>query len=605
MGKILKSLIILFFILINCFTSTFANRDRYFERDRFDYFTTFNYTFSKNIQVDFKPSITGIFGITPRNDFLKNTFNSGRITAWEKNNNFSDNMKTFVAPNLNLSDYSGFDIKTGGLWEQYSSISSLYEPQDFSNIGIDNQNRLTSFDMVSARKDCNVLQKATAEYDQGNKLNKFTMQTRDLAGNSYTQNLYDLKFEKNPDALGYSKLVETWERNCEIGGKFGYISNLKAIKSGIDSPQQVATAFKIDAIDTRGNLTQFAFDCVVWKMQRVESFKATVNEAKGIQTDWEVESVTKDNWNIERQSDGITETYTTSEISLEALITQLGRGNNPLAILGSERLQIGDSKVVLLDVVYDEDGLLEGGKANQFLNDYATLDEQQEKKTSNNIIDKISYWLDERKDKGLVTELKQDIKNYFNIDVYDGTEKWTATELKLVSDILLSLPKDFCNPAVNTIMRMKEGSGAKAKRTRGSYENNGVIKMTNISLLSSQFKNSPAPIMYQFAGTFVHELTHAQQFYNPINNSIFDNPYENPLVIKYAEITGWIINARNRSSYNISEKLYPSEYSKKNVLEDMSEASKFYYCNGNYLKENFPERYEFLKEHLFNGRQYR
>jgi len=75
-------------------------------------------------------------------------------------------------------------------------------------------------------------------------------------------------------------------------------------------------------------------------------------------------------------------------------------------------------------------------------------------------------------------------------------------------------------------------------------------------------------------------------------------------VINYSKISNWEKNDFGTYSYKGSNDMLPSAYSGKNILEDMSESAMLYFCDPDKLIKISPERYNYLKENLFDGKEY-
>jgi hypothetical protein len=86
-----------------------------------------------------------------------------------------------------------------------------------------------------------------------------------------------------------------------------------------------------------------------------------------------------------------------------------------------------------------------------------------------------------------------------------------------------------------------------------------------------------------FAGTTVHEMTHA-----------FQN--KNLAIERQWETQFWNGNSPKSSSV--------SDYGNTNASEDMAESVREYWQNGAAMKSSQPERYQFVKQFVMGGKEY-
>jgi hypothetical protein len=89
---------------------------------------------------------------------------------------------------------------------------------------------------------------------------------------------------------------------------------------------------------------------------------------------------------------------------------------------------------------------------------------------------------------------------------------------------------------------------------------------------------------------FIHEIGHRVSY--QLNQA--DRSKE------WAEASGWNFQGFFSSS-NSNTSGWVSEYAKENTAEDFAETFSAYRLDPNYLKKVSPERYEYMKKHVFNG----
>ena len=210
------------------------------------------------------------------------------------------------------------------------------------------------------------------------------------------------------------------------------------------------------------------------------------------------------------------------------------------------------------------------------------------------------------KELGAIKEYKNQIWNQYKITMTDEKSKWTMQELKLVKKVLDDLPKGFVKTITLQEVIRSDAYWLRGKRdldTRGGY----IPYMKAIKIFDSAMN----PGLYQenehgFLGTFVHELYHSSQYYNEGKNKSYDDPLENGIVQKYIAATEWRWDGNEEKFIPTSHRSkYPTDYSFESTpIEDMAESVMFYYTNSDYLKKNFPNRYEFIKTNVFDGKEF-
>ncbi|MFH1715043.1 MAG: hypothetical protein ABH857_02475, partial [Elusimicrobiota bacterium] len=347
-----------------------------------DYKTSYN---NYNKQPDFKLNLNfthdfsvGLFAITARTDFLSSSLYSGKLDMWAKNGNLTQTLDSYVAPNINLSDYSGFKIDNNLTWEGFSTISQIYEPKTFTNVSISNDN-ITGFDMALSNMNWNVQYKASDIQYNNNLPSSMRLDTIDIVGNVFTQRMSDISYIQSQDVGRYQDLVKTWERCSNDSSKYMYRQSLDAVKSGIGPPKFLPKSFTIDTTDPQGTKNTINYLNVKWNNDRIVSFDAVVSSVeRGLSqnpfspegregvTLFKVSSIFQDNnkflglnIDVTRNNETVTHTWKTDDdISLDNFVEQIGLGVNPISIMGSNTIQLGEAKTAALSINYDDRGYL-------------------------------------------------------------------------------------------------------------------------------------------------------------------------------------------------------------------------------------------------------
>ncbi|RCK78863.1 MAG: hypothetical protein OZSIB_1013 [Candidatus Ozemobacter sibiricus] len=160
--------------------------------------------------------------------------------------------------------------------------------------------------------------------------------------------------------------------------------------------------------------------------------------------------------------------------------------------------------------------------------------------------------------------LVAEIRSKFGVSMRDGSARWSVASLQAVYKALSVLPASFRK--WNRTMTM-EGY-------RGGLLGLGEVGGGNIWIYSGATMGSSG------IRTIIHEMTHNYQ--------------GNSRVVQAWRAQFW---GRNRTSS-------PTDYGNTNYLEDMAESVSLYYTNGAWLKRRDPARYEFVKTHIMEGKEF-
>ncbi len=230
------------------------------------------------------------------------------------------------------------------------------------------------------------------------------------------------------------------------------------------------------------------------------------------------------------------------------------------------------------------------------------------------------------------------VEDSFGDDQWEQ-KSWSDQELILLNDVLKELPPGLLSKmAVTRIIRNKayiDNNGNPDPDTFGIYypcgspaeadcpSSSGTIRIFNQALTPLDFTNDPDGYK-EFKGTILHELTHALQFKKD-EYSIYKNPHSSPLVQNYMDATRPITNINDPGFEGVNGwvyghppgtpppkwKLYgtqdnktPTNYGNTNPIEDMSESVMMYVYEPQKLQGSSPQRYNFIRDHIFEGVEY-
>ena len=219
---------------------------------------------------------------------------------------------------------------------------------------------------------------------------------------------------------------------------------------------------------------------------------------------------------------------------------------------------------------------------------------------------------------------KEYFKTTYGIDVVDGTSQWTDNQLRMLDDLFRKLPKSFWDKTKFTkIERNKAYIDPKTKsedlNTFGCYSYwNRTIQIFDHASDPFDFTDDPNGDK-EFIGTVVHEMTHAYHYYKDYK-SVYETTWDNatnPIMSDF-ELntrddqsdfrTGWVwLPADKKFSFEGTgqENVPISDYAKDvNPMEDLCESVMFYVVDPASLAAKSPNRYEFIKDKVFDGVEY-
>ncbi|MBI3033532.1 hypothetical protein HYY72_00035 [Candidatus Woesearchaeota archaeon] len=220
----------------------------------------------------------------------------------------------------------------------------------------------------------------------------------------------------------------------------------------------------------------------------------------------------------------------------------------------------------------------------------------------------ISSAQDTKKIEGFKIEIKQK----YGIDVVDTDAKWSQYELELIKQALEELPASFLEKMpVKKIVRKApflDRKGLVVNRDPTTVEIHDGALLQGTYSPEQEFTSG-------FKGQMVHEITHTVQLNG--YNGIFSNQYENPILKSFMDAVGWkvglyvpffdsLMGIFGRDFIAGCEpSVFPSEYASANPKEDMAESVAFYVYDPEYLSEISPARYSWIKQNLFDGKEFK
>jgi len=209
-----------------------------------------------------------------------------------------------------------------------------------------------------------------------------------------------------------------------------------------------------------------------------------------------------------------------------------------------------------------------------------------------------------------------------------GQQSWTPHELELLNDVLKNLPRDMLDRLkLKRFIRDQydvDKSGNSDSSTFGMYvacEKQWDPDCTNPSGTIHVFDHASSPYDFtdsdtQFKATILHEMTHSMARYKD-EYSIYSNPASSPLLKGYMEATrsaqlagnsvqnGWVLyGARGWVYYGSQGNIPPTTYGQKSPSEDLCESVMMYVYDPQVLQFHSPQRYEFIRDHIFGGVEY-
>ena len=219
---------------------------------------------------------------------------------------------------------------------------------------------------------------------------------------------------------------------------------------------------------------------------------------------------------------------------------------------------------------------------------------------------------------------KEYFKTTYGIDVVDGTSQWTEHQLRMLDDLIKKLPKSYWDKTKFTkIVRNKAYIDPKTKKedpdTFGCYSHwDRTIQIFDHASSPYDFAEDPNGDK-EFIGTIVHEMTHAFHYYKDYK-SVYETRWDNatnPIMLDFNKATrdnvndfrtGWVWKPTEKKfefKGTGQENAPMTKYAKDvNPMEDLCEAVMFYVVDPASLAGKSPNRYEFIKDKIFDGVEY-
>ncbi|MFH1259299.1 MAG: hypothetical protein ABII74_05735 [Elusimicrobiota bacterium] len=366
--KIVFSLLLMFTETILFAASYDDRRDYNINTDRrFDYQTAYNYSGSDS------------FWINSRSEFLSNRDYAPLVSLARRDNGLNNFLTTRVAPNINITDYAGYKIAENLSWQNYSNLSRNYETQNYSQV-IKEGGNYKSFEVASLRNGWKVKEKVeNISYGANSLPNKLTLTTSDLAGNTFIQEISNIFYGRAADQSRLQDLTGFSLAKSKQEGMYGFDNLYLSLKDQAAPPHYLVSAFRLEAIDPAGKITNIDFSEITWSKNTIAGFKVSLS----LEGRWpgEGDTIIQVNTSGDKIKAAITENKVTANYALNEDITtqefmdKLKLGINPLEILGSNKIQLGDAKLVFLTKTYTDEGILDGGP-KKFQIDYGITDKK-------------------------------------------------------------------------------------------------------------------------------------------------------------------------------------------------------------------------------------
>ncbi|MFH1258518.1 MAG: hypothetical protein ABII74_01665 [Elusimicrobiota bacterium] len=305
--------------------------------------------------------------INTRSEFLNNRDYAPLIALARFDHNLVNFLQDKVAPNINLSDYAGYTPLEKTNWESYSNLSGRYETQTFRKIE-KNETGYRSLEISTMRGLGKVTDKIDKiVYGANNLPKEVRITSADLVGNTYRQNLSNLVYSPSVDQPRLTNLQMFSRFKAGESGTYGFDKLFAELKDLPEPPHYQVRAFQLNVEDCQGKETKVEFSELSWRQNQITGFKAELQTSADSPSPILMQ-VTSSNQNIEISA------WKNNQLVLDRailgkdlrgneLIAKLQLGVNPLEILGSSKLQLGEAQLVFLAKSYDaNDGTFPGGK---------------------------------------------------------------------------------------------------------------------------------------------------------------------------------------------------------------------------------------------------
>lgn len=313
------------------------------------------------------------FTVDCKSSFVNDYSNKSIIAGWSSQGEFDKNMKTRVAPNINMSDYSGCRVDNNTTWSNYSSTNKTYEPQTFSNVATNNSGQYQSFNVTSNRGGWHVTENASnITYGTNNLPLSLSLTTMDVSGNTSRQNISNIQYKQAVDQSRYTDMLNLCQERTNSSNYHEYDTLSFRLSQQQEPPSNMVSSFNMEYVSPSGDVTNMSFSNIKWDMNTIVGFNADITSQNGDITKVEVNTIHADNgmplgFGLEITQNNKTESYVCdtngniaeNQTTVTDLISQkTGRDVNPLDLMGSSKIQLGDAKLAFLTETYDDNGLL-------------------------------------------------------------------------------------------------------------------------------------------------------------------------------------------------------------------------------------------------------
>ncbi|MFC1485218.1 hypothetical protein ACFL5N_02055, partial [bacterium] len=339
-------------------------------RDNYGYSQNWNQsnynTYNPQNILDLTPSNYSQLTINARENFLKNPIFSSLRTMWVKNDAFSENLQKYVAPDLSVTNYATIKITENTKWESYSNLTQKYNIQNFQNVKLDTENKIQSFDLFTSRDAWTMRENVKdISYNKLNLPTSLTLVTQDITGNEFTQRISDIKYGQSTDFNRYQNILDLCDKRI---GREGYY-NFQMLKSELSQfpkpPRQLPKSFKLETLDNLGNKTLINFANIGWEKDRVMNFESEIFRAKLPNVNINAEAMFKENGEfsgidvtVKKEGEVNNFTLNNQDLSAKDFLNLMDLGVNPLKLMGSSIIPLGETKIAFLSQSYNEDGML-------------------------------------------------------------------------------------------------------------------------------------------------------------------------------------------------------------------------------------------------------
>ncbi len=302
-------------------------------------------------------------------DFMKNPAYTAVVKGFESTGGLKDFLADKVAPNVNVQNFVGSEVKSGSGSVSFSASQNQFLVKSYDNVKLDSQSQIKQFDTFTSRGDFTQRdQVSQVQFNQDKLVTGFQVQTQDIAGNVCQQKVENIQFQSNPDGARYQNLVQFAQTKAEQPGTYGFDDMARAIKEFPEPAKQLPLSMDLTVTPPQGAATQMKISNMQWQQEKLVSFDAQIQQGKDL-TAVSVEVKMNDNGQAESislEANGNKQTIACDgSQSLEDLSSNILKGVNPVALLSGSDIQIGEGKVVYLAQNYNEKGQLAGGAKNQ------------------------------------------------------------------------------------------------------------------------------------------------------------------------------------------------------------------------------------------------